>query len=174
MASSIYYRSSESFGAIAAAFVYQSLETMIPWILAMGAVVTMDLISGLGKCLKLKVKIKISKFVRDSIAKFTTYFGFVVAACMIQTATNNEYEIADKCCMAVIAIEGISIFGNILKMKGYDLNFNRLAEVIGEKIFRTGKGDLEGLITKSEPVCKPIVKPAGDAAGTVVEKEEEI
>lgn len=153
MMNNAYYRFSEGFGAIAAAFVHDSLAAMIPWIIAMGAVVTLDLISGLGKCLKLKIEIKPSKFARDTIAKFTTYFGFVVASCMIQIAAETEYDIAKKCCLAVIAIEGVSIFGNILKMKGYTLNFNKAVEVIAEKVFRTERASLEGIITKDKNIC---------------------
>ena len=148
-----YYKFSEGFGAIAAAFVHESLAAMIPWLFAMGAVVFLDLVSGIAKCLKLRYKITISKFCRDSIAKFTTYFGFVVAACMIQTAADMEAELAEWCCLTVMAIEGISIFGNILKMKGYDLNFNKVVELIVSRRFGIDEEKLDGMITKTKENC---------------------
>ena len=152
--SGTYYKFSESFGAIAAAFVHDSLAAMIPWLFAMGAIVLLDLISGIGKCLKLRYKIAISKFCRDSIAKFTTYFGFVVAACMIQTAAELDFGLAKWCCLSVMTIEGVSIFGNIFKMKGYDLNFNKVIEILVSKRFGIDSDTLDGLLTESKDTNK--------------------
>lgn len=147
--SEVYNQVSGGFGALAASFVTQSLEVLIPWIIAMAAVVLADLISGTMKCLKLGIKIRISKFIRDSTAKFLTYFSAVVASCMIQVASNND-NIAYYTIIFFMGVELISIAGNILKMKGYNLDFNKVVSLIISKRFDVMTDDLEGCITKDK------------------------
>lgn len=143
----VYTHVSGGFGALASAFVMESLEVLIPWIIAMAAVVFADLISGTMKCLKLKIKIRISKFLRDSTSKFLTYFSAVVASCMIQVASGND-NIAYYSIIFCIGIELISIGGNILKMKGYNLDFNKVVSLIISKRFDVVRDDVEDCITK--------------------------
>lgn len=143
----VYNQVSGSFGALAAMFVTQSLEVLIPWIITMGAVVIADLVSGTMKCYKLKIKIRPSKFLRDSLAKFLTYFSAVVASCMIQVASNND-DIAYYSIIFCIGIELFSIAGNILKMKGYNLDFNKAVSLILSQKFDVMKEDVAECIEK--------------------------
>ena len=65
---------------------------------------------------------------------------------MVQEACNNAYNIAMWACLSVIAIEGISIVGNILKPHGYTINLQALAKNIGK---RYGV-DTDGVIRKKK------------------------
>ena len=69
---------------------------------------------------------------------------------MVQEACNNAYNIAMWACLSVIAIEGISIVGNILKPHGYTINLQVLAKNIGK---RYGV-DSDGVIKKTRKMKK--------------------
>ena len=150
MSNEAYYNVSGGFGAIASAFIIESLEQMLVWLMVMTAVIFCDLISGLSKSYKLRVKIRFSKACRDSMAKFATYFSCVVCACMVQVAAQTDWNINKWCCGFIIFIELSSVAGNILKYHGYDLNMEKLVGVVLKKTQDIDMSDSEGIITKSK------------------------
>lgn len=138
------------FGALASAFVIESLEHMVVWLIVMAVVVFTDLVTGISKAVKLREKIRFSKAVRDSMGKFCTYFAVVVCACMIQVASQYDYEFDKYVCLVVIIIESISIFGNICKINGYMFDGIKLVQVIAAKRLELDRKDLDGVIRKEK------------------------
>lgn len=151
---SIYHTTSGSFGALASAFIVESLGAMIPWLIVMFCVVIADLVSGLFKSYKIREKIRLSRAIRDTMAKIVTYFAVVVCACFTTVAAGGDGDIEKYVCLLVILIEAISILGNILKFHGYDLDFNKVVSLIIAKKFDVAKEDVEDTIKPSKKVRK--------------------
>ena len=122
------------------------LQHTMPWLIAMTLVVVVDLLTGLRKCWMLGIDIRWSKGYRATLSKLVCYWAFACCAVMVQEACNNAYNIAMWACLSVIAIEGISIVGNILKPHGYTINLQALAKNIGK---RYGV-DTDGVIKKTK------------------------
>lgn len=150
MTSSMYNSVGGSFGAIASAFVVESLEHMIGWLIALTAVVFCDLIAGISRLLKQKQKVRFSKACRDTLAKFTTYFAVVVCFAFIEVAAQTDTPIEKYACMFVIFVESCSIASNILKYHGYQLDMNRLFSIILKKKFDVETEDGNGIIVKDK------------------------
>lgn len=148
--SQIHNATGGSFGAIASAFVQESLQHMIIWLMVMFAVVLADLITGLMRCYKRNEKIRPSRACRDTISKAVSYFAFVVCACMIDVANGGDGNLEKYCCAFVIVIEAVSIAGNILKSHGYNLDPNKAIALIVSKKMDCAKEDVEEIITKEE------------------------
>lgn len=146
----IYQSTAGGFGAIASAFVIESLQHMIVWLIVMFAVILADLVSGLMKSYKLRQKIRPSRACRDTITKAVSYFAFVVCACMIDVANGGCGSTERYCCLFVIIVEGISIIGNILKSHGYELNAVKLIELFISKKLESARDEVEGIVTKTE------------------------
>ena len=113
-----------SFAGIASAFITQTLEHMIPWLMVSAAVILCDLAFGVRKSLIMGEEVRFSRAVRNTMGKMVTYFAFVCMVCMICVASGQKYQIDVWACLLVCFIEGCSIIGNILKPKG--INFNLL------------------------------------------------
>lgn len=111
-----------SFAGIAAAFITQTLEHMIPWLMVSAAVILCDLAFGVRKSLLMEEEVRFSRAVRNTMGKMVTYFAFVCMVCMICVASGEQYKIDIWACLLVCFIEGCSIIGNILKPKGIDFN----------------------------------------------------
>ena len=111
-----------SFAGIASAFITQTLEHMIPWMMASAAVILCDLAFGVRKSLLMGDEVRFSRAVRNTMGKMVTYFAFVCMVCMICVASGEKYQIDIWACLLVCFIEGCSIIGNILKPKGIDFN----------------------------------------------------
>lgn len=109
------------------------VQHTMPWLVAMTLVVVVDLLTGLRKCWMLGDAIRWSKGYRATLSKLVCYWAFACCAVMVQEACNNAYNIAMWACLSVIAIEGISIIGNILKPHGYTINLQALAKNIGKR-----------------------------------------
>lgn len=92
------------FAAIASQFISESIGHMIPWLLVAGAVILCDLV------------------LRRTMGKCVTYFAFIVMVAMIDVAAGGGRQIDKYACLLVCLIEGISIIGNLLKPKGYNVN----------------------------------------------------
>lgn len=150
MSANVYNTVGGGFGAIASAFVIESLQHMLVWLIVMTAVVVCDLVTGLAKCIKSGTQIRFSRAIRETMAKFCTYYACVVAVAMTQVASGTEWEIEKYTCMFIIVIEASSVAGNILKMKGYDIDFNKIFTAVVARKLEVDKEDLEGVITKSE------------------------
>lgn len=135
-----------TFSACTSIFLADTINTMIPWLIAMFAVIACDLIAGVRKSLKLGVHVSPSRAVRETMGKMVTYFAWVVMACMIEAAAEHSMSIAMWACLLVCAIEGISIIGNILKPHGYDMSLKGgIALVLGQ-IFRGSAGEVSDIV----------------------------
>lgn len=111
-----------SFAGIASAFITQTLEHMIPWLMVAAAVIVCDLAFGVRKSLMMGEEVRFSRAVRNTMGKMVTYFAFVCMVCMVCVASGQKYGIDKWACLLVCFIEGCSIIGNILKPKGIDFN----------------------------------------------------
>lgn len=136
------------FGAIASAFVVESLEHMIPWLIATCAVIVCDLACGIRCSLIMGEHVRFSRAVRLTMGKMVIYYAFVVMVCMVCVAAGGDTKIDVYACLLVCFIEGCSIFSNIMKPKGYDFNVIKAIGIFGKKVLRVDKEDLDGIITK--------------------------
>ena len=135
-----------TFTVIVGDWFSNGVQHTMPWLTAMTLVVLVDLLTGLRKCWMLGIDIRWSKGYRATLSKLVCYWAFACCAVMVQEACNNAYNIAMWACLSVIAIEGISIVGNILKPHGYTINLQALAKNIGK---RYGV-DTDGVIRKTK------------------------
>ena len=135
-----------TFTVIVCDWFSNGVQHTMPWLIAMTLVVVVDLLTGLRKCWMLGIDIRWSKGYRATLSKLVCYWAFACGAVMVQEACNNAYNIAMWACLSVIAIEGISIVGNILKPHGYTINLQALAKNIGK---RYGV-DTDGVIRKTK------------------------
>ena len=133
-----------TFAVVVGDLFSHGVQHTMPWLVAMTLVVVVDLLTGLRKCWMLGTDIRWSKGYRATLSKLVCYWAFACGAVMVQEACNNAYNIAMWACLSVIAIEGISIVGNILKPHGYSINLQALAKNIGK---RYGV-DTDGVIRK--------------------------
>lgn len=139
-----------TFAVIVGNLFSNGVQHTMPWLIAMTLVVVVDLLTGLRKCWMLGIDIRWSKGYRATISKLVCYWAFACCAVMVQEACNNAYNIAMWACLSVIAIEGVSIVGNILKPHGYTINLQALAKNIGK---RYGV-DTGGVIKKTRKMKK--------------------
>lgn len=150
MKEAIIHTTTGSFAAIAGAFVAESLQNMIPWLIVTCAVILCDLLFGVRKSMLMGDKVRFSRAIRATMGKMVTYFAFVCMVCMISVASYNEYPIDVYSCLLVCFIEGCSIVGNILKPKGININLIGALGVFGKKVFKVDKEDVKEIIEKEE------------------------
>lgn len=150
MKEAIVHTATGGFAAIASAFVIESLQNMIPWLIVSCAVILCDLAFGVRKSMLMGEKVRFSRAIRATMGKMVTYFAFVCMVCMISVASHNEYPIDVYSCLLVCFIEGCSIVGNILKPKGYNFNLAAAIGVFAKKVFSVEKEDMKDVITKKE------------------------
>ncbi|MBQ0113679.1 MAG: phage holin family protein [Bacteroidales bacterium] len=148
MSSNVYNGAAAGFGAVASAFVIDAIGELIPWLITMTTIIFADLVSGIFKSYKLKEKIRFSKAVRDSMAKFCTYYSVCVCACFTQIAAHTDINISRDTCLIVCGIEAISIIGNILHWHGYSVDFRSVIAFFFAKKFGTTKDVVEDMITE--------------------------
>ena len=134
-----------SFAGIASAFITQTLEHMIPWLMVSAAVILCDLAFGVRKSLIMGEEVRFSRAVRNTMGKMVTYFAFVCMVCMICVASGQRYQIDVWACLLVCFIEGCSIIGNILKPKGINFNLLGALNEVGKATFK--KVGMEGVDT---------------------------
>ena len=146
----IYKTASETFGPIAGAFVMDSLKQMTPWLITIFFVVLCDLIAGIRRSVLMKEPVRFSRAWRRTMGKAVTYFSFVVMVVMINIASGNSMKIDIYACLFVCFLELCSIVSNILKPKGYNLNFIAALSFLCKKAFKIDKEDVQSVITKSK------------------------
>ena len=134
-----------SFAGIASAFITQTLEHMIPWLMVSAAVILCDLAFGVRKSLLMGEEVRFSRAVRNTMGKMVTYFAFVCMVCMICVASGQKYQIDVWSCLLVCFIEGCSIVGNYLKPKGINFNLLGALNEVGKATFK--KVGMEGVDT---------------------------
>ena len=111
-------------------FLNQAIVQMIPWLLAMFAVVFADLMSGLWKSVKLDIPIRFSKACRETMGKMIVYFAFVLMSCTVSVAADGGTEWAKWLCLFIILIEVGSMISNFLKPHGINLSMNAFLKAI--------------------------------------------
>ena len=79
-----------------------------------------------------------------------TYFAFVAMVCFISVATDTDNKIDIYSCLLVCFIEGCSIMSNLLKPKGYSLDFAKVVGLFGKRLLRVDKEDIQDVITKND------------------------
>lgn len=146
MSTDLQTAASSGFGAIASSFVTESLASIVVWIIAMGAVIFCDLITGLAKSYKERVKIRFSSACRNTISKLCVYYSLVVCASLTQAAIGNEIEINKWSCLFVILIEFSSICNNILGWHGFALDFNKIVTLILKKKLDAETDDVKDIV----------------------------
>ena len=140
------------FASIASAFVVESLEHMIPWLMVMFVVIMTDLAFGVRKSVLQHEEVRFSRAVRATMGKMVTYFAFVVMVCMINTAMGNNYNIDKWACLLVCFIEGCSIIGNFLRPKGIELNALGAIRVFCHKVTKVDKEDLKEILKEGKEI----------------------
>lgn len=138
------------FAPIAGSFVIDSLQMMIPWLIAMFCVIICDLVTGVRKSLLMNEHVRFSRAWRATMGKTVTYFSFVVMVVMIQRASGMSVRIDTYACLFVCFIEGCSIISNILKPKGYNFNLVAALAVFAKRFFSVDKEDVKDIIEKEE------------------------
>ena len=138
------------FAPIAGSFVIDSLQMMIPWLIAMFCVIICDLVAGVRKSLLMHDHVRFSRAWRATMGKMVTYFSFVVMVVMIQKASQVSVRIDTYACLFVCFIEICSIISNILKPKGYNINLAAAIGVFAKKVFSVEKEDMKDVITKKK------------------------
>lgn len=138
------------FAPIAGSFVIDSLQMMIPWLIAMFCVIICDLVTGVRKSLLMSEHVRFSRAWRATMGKMVTYFSFVVMVVMVQRASGVTVRIDTYACLFVCFIEGCSIFSNILKPKGYNLNLAAAIALFSKKVFSVDKEDVNDILNKEE------------------------
>ena len=139
-----------SFSTVAVGFIQESIVHMIPWLMVTMAVILCDLAFGIRCSLLMGEKVRFSSAARRTMGKMVTYFAFVVMVCMISVATDADNKIDIYACLLVCFVEGCSIFNNLLKPKGYNLDFAKAVGIFGKKVLKVDKEDLEDVITKKD------------------------
>lgn len=138
------------FAAIASAFIIETLEHMIPWLIASFAVIICDLAFGIRKSLLMGEDVEFSRAIRATMGKMVTYFAFVCMVVMINIASGNKWNIDVYSCLLVCFIEFCSIISNILIPKGYDFNMIKALGLFGKKVLDVDKEDISEIITKDK------------------------
>lgn len=138
------------FGALAGAFVAESIQHLLPWLMVSFAVIICDLVVGIRKSLIMGEEVRFSRAVRATLGKCVSYFAFVVMVCMIDVAAGGEKLIDKWACLLVCFIEGTSIISNILRPKGIDVNLIKLIALGISKLSKVDKADIEEVIKKEE------------------------
>lgn len=134
--------------AILPIFIRDTLSHMTPWLVATFAVIMCDLAFGIRKSMMMGEPVRFSKAMRRTMGKIVTYFAFVCTVCAVEVASGGSYGIDKWSCLLVCFVELSSIVSNILKPKGYSLDFRKLASVIIGKITKVDKNDIESIIEK--------------------------
>ena len=135
--------------AILARFLQESIGQIIPWLIVAFAVILCDLVVGIRKSLLMGEEVRFSSACRRTLGKCVTYFMVVVMGAVIDVAAHGEGEIEKWACLLICIIEGVSIFSNILKPKGYDVNIAKLIAIVFGKKFDINKEEIEDIIQKN-------------------------
>ncbi|MBT9874144.1 hypothetical protein GPL06_15260 [Bacteroides salyersiae] len=146
----IHQVTSSVFAPIAGSFVIDSLQLMVPWLIAMFCVIICDLVTGVRKSLLLKEHVRLSRAWRATMGKMVTYFSFVVMVVMVNKAAGDNLHIDTYACLFVCFIEGCSIISNILKPKGYNINLAAAIALFSKKVFSVDKEDVKDVINKEK------------------------
>lgn len=138
------------FSVILAGFLQESIGHIIPWIIVAFVVILCDLVVGIRKSLMMGEEVRFSSACRRTLGKCVSYFMFVIMVAAIDVAAHGGGTIDKWACLAVCLIEFSSIMSNILKPKGYDVNFAKLIALIFGKKFEISKKEIEDVFETKE------------------------
>lgn len=144
---------------IMAGFFAESIGHMMPWLVVTCAVILCDLVVGLRKSLMMDEEIRFSSACRRTMGKMVSYFMFVIMVVVIDVAADGGGTIDKYACLLVCFIEFTSIISNILKPKGYKLNFPRLVQLLLGVKFKLPSDDTEDVIEDLKEEEKEEKKP---------------
>ena len=139
-----------SFASVASAFVMESLQHMIPWLIVSFFVIVTDLAFGVRKSFLMRETVRFSRAIRCTMGKMITYFAFVVMVCMISVATGHDWDIEVYACLLVCFIEGCSIIGNVLKPKGIKIDMLNAARVFVKKAADVNDEDVKCILKEDK------------------------
>lgn len=138
------------YSVILAGFLQESIGHIIPWIIVSFVVILCDLVVGIRKSMIMGEEIRFSSACRRTLGKCVSYFMFVIMVVAIDVAAHGGGTIDKWACLAVCLIEFSSIMSNILKPKGYDVNFAKLIALVFGKKFEMSKKEIEDVFEKKE------------------------
>ena len=140
------------YSVVLAGFLQESIGHVIPWLIVAACVIVCDLVVGIRKSLMMGEQVRFSSACRRTLGKMVSYFMFVIMVSVIDVAANGGGTIDKWACLLVCFIEFSSIMSNILKPKGYDVNFAKLVAVVFGKRFDVAKKDIEEIIEKKNEI----------------------
>jgi hypothetical protein len=138
------------YSVILAGFLQESIGHIIPWIIVSFVVILCDLVVGIRKSMIMGEEVRFSSACRRTLGKCVSYFMFVIMVAAIDVAAHGGGTIDKWACLAVCLIEFSSIMSNILKPKGYDINFAKLIALVFGKKFEMSKKEIEDVFEKKE------------------------
>lgn len=138
------------YSVILAGFLQESIGHIIPWIIVAFVVILCDLVVGIRKSLMMGEEVRFSSACRRTLGKCVSYFMFVIMVAAIDVAAHGGGTIDKWACLAVCLIEFSSIMSNILKPKGYDVNFAKLIALVFGKKFEMSKKEIEDVFEKKD------------------------
>lgn len=138
------------YSVILAGFLQESIGHIIPWIIVAFAVILCDLVVGIRKSLMMGEEVRFSSACRRTLGKCVSYFMFVIMVAAIDVAAHGGGTIDKWACLAVCLIEFSSIMSNILRPKGYEVNFAKLIALVFGKKFEMSKKEIEDVFEKNE------------------------
>lgn len=127
---------------VAARYLQDSVEIMIPWLFATLAVIIADLAAGVRKSHLLGVHVSPATAFRETCGKIVVYFAVVMTAAMVEVAAKGDMKIAKWTCLLIMVVEGGSVFANILKPYGITFSLKGLLKLFLKR-FPLGIGDEE-------------------------------
>ena len=138
------------YSVILAGFLQESIGHIIPWIIVAFVVILCDLVVGIRKSLMMGEEVRFSSACRRTLGKCVSYFMFVIMVAAIDVAAHGGGTIDKWACLTVCLIEFSSIMSNILKPKGYDVNFAKLIALVFGKKFEMSKKEIEDVFEKKD------------------------
>jgi hypothetical protein len=134
-------------------YIGDGINTMLPWLVAMTAVVLADLAAGCRKSIKLGVHVSTTTAFRETMGKLVVYWSFVLMVASIEVATGHKYSIAMWGCLFVSALEALSVVGNILKPLGIDFSLKTIIGVALQRGIGLSKQQADS-VAKAEAIEK--------------------
>lgn len=121
---------------------------MLPQIEFVTLIVLLDFVTGIYRSYKAGMKIRFSRAGRETLAKIVFYATAIMVACCFNAATPKDYTAVEMwTCIAIYVFEGASVVSNILKVHGYNIDFNVLIKLFATRI-GLSKDDAAGLIKR--------------------------
>lgn len=137
-------------GALLSAFFVEAVQHMAIWLIVMFAIIICDFLTKIAYLVKSGGRIRPSKGARETLSKMCTYFSTVMATCVICVALEATVAVEKAMVIFICCIEGISIIGNLLKMKGYHLDSVAALRVAAKKLFKIDNEDAKDIIERRD------------------------